>query len=260
MPELIISRDGPIGRVVFSNPAKHNAMSYDMWAGLPRALQDFDADRAVRLVVLEGAGDKAFVSGADISQFESQRTDADAQARYNAAVEAAYQAPQQCGKPVLARIRGICMGGGLGLAAACDLRFCADDARFRMPAGRLGLGYNVAGVRRFLQVLGMQNTLDVFFSARIFDAAEALRMGFVTRVEPAARLDAAVDAWCDSVAANAPLTLRALKRTATALLRDPDDREMAAVEAAIAACYASDDYREGARAFMEKRPPVFKGA
>ena len=129
-----------------------------------------------------------------------------------------------------------------------------------MAAGRLGLGYHVARVRRFLQVLGMQNTLDVFFSARIFDAAEALRMGFVTRVEPAARLDAAVDAWCDSVAANAPLTLRALKRTATALLRDPDDREMAAVEAAIAACYASDDSREGARAFMETRPPVFKGA
>jgi enoyl-CoA hydratase len=260
MPDLIIHRDGPIGRVVFSNPEKFNAMSYAMWAALPGALQDFDADPAIRLVVLEGAGDKAFVSGADISQFESQRTDAAAQARYNAAVEAAYQAPLRCSKPVVAKIRGVCMGGGLGLAAACDLRFCTDNSRFRMPAGRLGLGYGVAGVRRFLQVLGLQNTLDIFFSARVFDAGEALRMGFASRIEPVATFDAAVDAWCQSVAANAPLTLRALKLTANALIREPADRDMAAVEAAIAACYASDDYREGARAFMDKRKPAFKGA
>lgn len=260
MPDLIIQRDGPIGRVIFSNPDKYNAMSQTMWAGLPGALQDLDADPAIRLVVLQGAGEKAFVSGADISQFESQRTDAQAQASYNAAVEAAYQAPIRCSKPVVAKIRGICMGGGLGLAAACDVRFCAEGSRFRMPAGRLGLGYNVVGVRRFLQVLGLQNTLDIFFSARIFDAAEALRMGFVTRVEPVASFDTVVDAWCQEVAINAPLTLRALKQTTTALVRDPADRDMAAVEAAIAACYASQDYREGARAFMEKRPPAFMGA
>ena len=260
MPELIIHRDGPVGRVVFSNPAKYNALTWEMWAGLPAALEELDADDAIRLVVLEGAGSKAFVSGADISQFESGRTDPVAQARYNAAVEAAYLAPVRCGKPVVAKIRGVCMGGGLGLAAACDLRFCTDDSRFRMPAGRLGLGYNVVGVRRFLSVLGLQNTLDIFFSARIFDAAEALRMGFVSRVEAPATFDAAVDAWCQATAGNAPLTLRALKRTATELIRDPGDRDLAAVEAAIAACFASDDYREGARAFMEKRAPVFRGA
>ena len=259
MPELIMHRDGPIGRVVFSNPEKYNALTQQMWAGLPGALEEFDADAAIRLIVLEGAGSKAFVSGADISQFESGRTDPAAQARYNAVVEAAYLAPVRCSKPVVAKIRGVCMGGGLGLAAACDLRFCTDDARFRMPAGRLGLGYNVVGVRRFLSVLGLQNTLDIFFSARIFDAAEALRMGFVSRVETPATFDAAVDAWCRSTAGNAPLTLRALKRTATELMRDPGDRDLVAAEAAIAACFTSDDYREGARAFMEKRAPDFRG-
>ena len=260
MPELLIHRDGPIGRVVFSNPDKYNAMSAQMWLGLPVALEAFDADPAIRLIVLEGAGTKAFVSGADISQFESDRTDPASQARYNAAVEAAYLAPVRCSKPVVAKIRGVCMGGGLGLAAACDLRFCTEDSRFRMPAGRLGLGYNVVGVRRFLAVFGLQNTLDIFFSARIFNAAEALRMGFVSRVEPPASFDATVDGWCADVAGNAPLTLRALKRTATELIRDPDARDLAAAEAAIAACYASDDYREGAHAFMEKRPPVFRGS
>lgn len=161
MGELIIRRDGPVGRVVFSNPAKYNAMSYDMWMALPRALKDFDADPSIRLVVLEGDGTKAFVSGADISQFESRRSDADGQASYNRAVEMAYLSPIECSKPVIAKIRGICMGGGLGLAAACDLRFCSDDSRFRMPAARLGLGYNSVGVRRFLDVFGLQNTLDI---------------------------------------------------------------------------------------------------
>lgn len=259
MPELIVRRDGPIGRVIFSNPTKYNAMSFDMWESLPKALKQHDEDPEVRLVVLEGDGDKAFVSGADISQFESQRTDPQAQARYNRAVETAYLAPIACSKPVIAKIRGICMGGGLGLAAACDLRFCRDDARFRMPAGRLGLGYNVVGVRRFLAVLGLQNTLDIFFSARIFGGADALRMGFVSRCEPTENFDMVVDTWCADVAVNAPLTLKALKLTANESIIDPSDRDMAAVEAAIAACFTSDDYREGAKAFMEKRQPAFRG-
>ncbi len=261
MPELILRRQGPIGRLVFSNPTRFNAMTAEMWAGVPGALAALDADPAIRVIVLEGDADRAFVSGADISQFESQRTDPAAQARYNAAVEAAYQAPIDCSKPVIASIRGVCMGGGLGLAAACDLRFCRDDARFRMPAGRLGLGYGIAGVERFLTVIGLQNTLDIFFSARVFDAADALRMGFVSRVSNAADHEAQVDEWCRQVADNAPLTLRALKRTAIARAGHAhDEQEMQAVHAAIAACFASDDYREGALAFMEKRAPRFSGS
>ena len=259
MGELIIRRDGPVGRVIFSNPAKYNAMSFDMWMALPRALADFDADSSIRLVVLEGEGQKAFVSGADISQFEAQRTDPHAQSRYNKAVEDAYLSPIACSKPVVAKIRGICMGGGLGLAAACDLRFCSEDARFRMPAARLGLGYNSVGVRRFLDVFGLQNTLDIFYTARIFNATDAARMGFVSRVEKSDALDGMVDEWCSMVASNAPLTLKALKLTVNELGRDAGARDMAAVKRALDACYASDDYREGAKAFMEKRAPAFRG-
>lgn len=259
MPEIISRRDGPIGRLVLSNPAKHNAMTADMWAALPGALRALDADPQIRVIVLEGDGDQAFVSGADISQFAAVRTEADAQARYAQTVEDAYLAPSRCGKPVIAKIRGICFGGGLGLAAACDLRFCRDDARFRMPAARLGLGYGTVGVGRFLQLLGAQATMDIFFSARVFDAADALRMGFVQCAEPPERFDRVVEDWCALAADNAPLTLRALKRTVTELARDPADRDMASVEAALAACSESEDYREGARAFMEKRRPVFQG-
>jgi enoyl-CoA hydratase/carnithine racemase len=258
MAQLIVRRDGPIGRVVFSNPPKRNALTLPMWRALPAAIEALDADATVRVVVLEGDGEH-FVAGADIAQLEANHDDRAAQARFAAAVDAACAAPIRCAKPVIASIRGVCFGGGLGLAAACDLRLCADDARFRMPAGRLGVGYAANGVRRFVDVLGVQNTLDVFLSARVFDAHDALRMGFVARVEPAAMLDTFVEAWCAQAAANAPLALRAVKRTVAELLRDPGERDTAAVAAAIAACATSEDAREGARAFLEKREPAFRG-
>lgn len=259
MGEVIIRRDGAIGTVVLSNPVKFNAMSRDMWAAVPRAIAELDADSQIRVVLLQGDGDRAFVSGADISQFESQRSDPESQRAYNDAVQAAYSAPVACSKPVIAKIRGVCMGGGLGLAAACDLRICSSDARFRMPAGRMGLGYGIDGVQRFMALIGVQNTYDIFFSARVFDAAEALRMGFVMRVVEPAALDDEVGRFTAGIAENAPLTLRALKTTVNALLTDPNARDTASAQAAIDACFRSDDYREGARAFMEKRPARFTG-
>ena len=259
MADILIQRDGAVGTVIISNPDKFNAMTTGMWRDLPLRIAELDADPSVHVIVLAGDGDRAFVSGADISQFESERTDPEAQRRYNEVVDAAYAAPVRAGKPVIAKIRGICMGGGLGLAAACDIRLCSLDARFRMPAGRLGLGYKQAGVQRFVSLIGVQNTLDIFFSARIFGAAEALRMGFVSQTVEVDALDEAVALLAATIAENAPLTARAVKLTVNAVLGNQAAADCATAQAAIDACNASADYREGVRAFGEKRKPVFVG-
>jgi enoyl-CoA hydratase len=259
MAGIEVRKEGPVGTIVLSNPDKFNAMTSDMWRALPETLARLDADPEVRVIVLTGDGDKAFVSGADISQFGEQRTDPAALATYNAAVDAAYLAPVKTGKPTLAKIRGICMGGGLGIAAACDIRICADDARFRMPAGRLSLGYSQAGVKRFAALIGVQNTYDIFYSARIFDAQDALRMGFVTRVVPAAELNAAVADMAAAMAENAPLTAKAVKLAMNAWLDNPADQDSPTVRQAVETCNLSEDYREGVRAFAEKRKPGFTG-
>jgi len=259
MAGLITQRAGAVATVLFSNPAKMNAVSFDMWSAVPATLAALDADPAVRVVVIAGDGDKAFISGADISQFEKLRGTAEAQAEYNNAVEKAYLAPMHCSKPVIARIRGICIGGGLGFAAACDLRICADDAVFRMPAARLGLGYSPTGVRRFMNVIGAANTSDIFFTARKFDAQEALRMGFVSRVVPAAQLEQAVAETCGMIAENAPLTVAAAKFAVQQALKDAAERDMATAVKMVQTCFASADHKEGRKAFMEKRKPSFTG-
>jgi enoyl-CoA hydratase len=259
VPEILMRREGAVGMAIMSNPDKYNAMSLQMWRDLSGIIAQLDADPEVHVIVLAGDGDKAFVSGADISQFESQRTDAAAQERYNEAVDAAYLAPIKAGKPVIAQIRGICMGGGLGLAASCDMRICADDARFRMPAARLSIGYKQPGVRRFVSLIGVQNTYDIFFTARTFGADEALRMGFVSRVVAPAKLQETVHSLAATIAENAPLTARAVKLTVNAFLGGVQGVDTAAAQAAIDACASSEDYREGVRAFGEKRKPVFTG-
>lgn len=259
MPELITRVEGAVGVVVFSNPAKMNAMSIDMWNGLPKAVAELDANPAVRVIVFKGEGEKAFISGADISQFEKLRGTVEAQVEYNRAVENAYTAPMRAQKPVIASIRGICIGGGLGLAAACDLRICAEDAVFRMPAARLGLGYSPSGVRRFMNVIGAANTLEIFATAKKFGAAEALRMGFVSRVVPVAELESATAETCKLIAENAPLTVAAAKFAVQQGLKDPDERDMKKAMQMVEACFASEDHKEGRKAFMEKRTPQFHG-
>ena len=260
MPELITRRAGAVATVLFSNLEKLNAVTFDMWNAVAPTLAALDADPAVRVIVIAGDGDKAFISGADISQFEKLRGTAEAQTEYNKAVERAYLAPTNCSKPVIARIRGICIGGGLGFAAACDLRICADDTVFRMPAARLGLGYSPAGVRRFMNVIGAANTSEIFFTARKFDAAEALRMGFVSQVVPAGQLERVVAEICELIAENAPLTVAAAKFAVQQALKDPAERDMARAVKMVETCFASADHTEGRKAFMEKRKPSFSGS
>jgi enoyl-CoA hydratase len=259
MAELKTSVANGVATVLFSNLPKMNAMSYDMWQAVPKVFAQLDADPAVRLIVCAGDGEKAFISGADISQFEKLRGTVEAQIVYNQAVESAYLAPMNCTKPVIARIRGICIGGGLGFAAACDLRICSEDSIFRMPAARLGLGYSPTGVRRFMNVLGAANTTDIFMSARKFDAKEALRMGFVSKVVPAADLEKEVAAYTRMVSENAPLTVAAAKFAVQQWLKDEQDRDLAKAMKMVEACFASEDHKEGRKAFMEKRTPEFKG-
>ena len=259
MAELKTTIEGAVATVIFSNPPKLNAMTHDMWLAVPKVFAELDRNPAVRVIVCAGDSEKAFISGADISQFEKLRGTADAQAEYNKAVEQAYAAPTNCSKPAVARIRGVCIGGGLGFAAACDLRICSDDSVFRMPAARLGLGYGPAGIRRFMNVLGAANTTDIFMSARKFDAKEALRMGFVSRSVPAAELEKAVADYCKMVAENAPLTVAAAKFAVQQWQKSEPERDMAKAKQMVDACFASEDHKEGRKAFMEKRTPAFKG-
>jgi len=259
MAELKTSIKDGVATVLFSNLPKMNAMSYDMWQAVPKVFAELDANPAVRIIVCAGDGEKAFISGADISQFEKLRGTVEAQVIYNQAVDAAYTAPMNTTKPVIARIRGICIGGGLGFAAACDLRICSEDSIFRMPAARLGLGYSPAGVRRFMNVLGPANTTDIFMSARKFDAREALRMGFVSKVVPVADLEKETAAYCKMVAENAPLTVAAAKYAVQQWMKDEKDRDLSKAMKMVEACFASEDHKEGRKAFMEKRTPEFKG-
>lgn len=255
--EIRLHVEAAVGHLVVANPRKRNAMSIAMWQAFADGIASLDADPRVRVIVVQGEGGD-FVSGADIAQFDGARSTPADQAGYDAVADRAYAAPGLAGKPVVAAIRGICMGGGLGLAAACDLRICSTDARFRMPAARLGLGYGVEGVARFVSLLGPQSVLDLFMTARVFDGAEALRLGFVVAAEPPERFADKVAELAATIAQNAPLTLRAVKR-AVRVAQQRDDASLAAARQALQDCAASADYLEGKRAFAEKRAPLFTG-
>ncbi len=249
-----------VGRVVFNQPEKRNAMSVDMWAGMGSAMDLFAADAAVRCVVLEGAGDKAFVSGADISQFEQNRANADAQRDYDRLTGAGRAKLAAFRKPVLAKIRGFCMGGGLGIAMSADLRIASDDSQFGIPAAKLGIAYGFDMVRALVDLVGPAHAHMILMTGERFGAAEAERIGLVNRVVPVAALEATVAGLAATMAANAPLPLTTNKQTVKAVLQDRADRDMDAFRAAMADCFDSADYREGHRAFMEKRKPAFTGA
>lgn len=257
-PHMLAEVDGSIGWMIFNKPERRNAVSLDMWQAIPELLARFEADEAVRVIVLKGAGDRAFVSGADISQFESARSSAESNAHYDRVSERADKALAACGKPTIAMIRGYCIGGGLGIAVGCDLRIASQDARFGIPAARLGVGYGADGVKKLMDLVGPAFTKEIFYTARHFDADEARTMGLVNRVVPDVDLEDFTRQYCDTIAENAPRTINTLKRTVAELSRG-DHANYELCERLVEECFASADYVEGRRAFMEKRRPVFKG-
>lgn len=254
---LRVERDGSIGRLVLDSPARLNALNAAMWAAIPGAVAGFAADPAVRCIVLQGAGDKAFSVGADISEFGEKRDSPEQVAAYEATNSAAYRALATVPKPVIAQIHGYCIGGGLAVALACDLRYADEDARFAIPAAKLGLGYGAEGTRRLVATVGHAAAREILFSARRYDAAEALALGLVNGVRPAAGLPGFVREMALTLAANAPLTQAAAKAVINALATG--EGALAEAEAAVARCMSSEDYAEGRRAFLEKRPPAFRG-
>ncbi|HEX9703004.1 MAG TPA: enoyl-CoA hydratase, partial [Rhodospirillales bacterium] len=257
--QLIVAKKDGVGRITFDNQEKRNALTYEMWNGLPTVLNDFAGDPAVRVIVLAGAGGKAFSAGADISQFEKQRSSENAIEVYNAAVAAATNALVATRKPLIARIDGFCIGGGLGVAMCCDLRIAAADSRFGIPAAKLGLGYKLNNLKHLIDVVGPSAAMEILFTARQFDADEALVMGLVNRVLPPDAVAAYVDDYAATIAGNAPLTVLAAKTVVREAIKDPDKRDLDLCQKVVDDCFASDDYQEGRKAFMEKRKPAFKG-
>jgi enoyl-CoA hydratase len=256
---MIAEIDGAIGWMVFNNPARRNALSLDMWQAMPVILSHFERDPNVRVIVLKGAGDKAFISGADISQFEKQRSSADSSAKDDRIADGATAALQEVTKPTIAMIHGYCIGGGVGVAVGCDLRIAADDARFGIPAARLGVGYRWGGVKKLVDLVGPAYAKEIFFTARHFTAPEAYGMGLLNRTLPAAELEPYVRSYCALMADNAPLTIEAVKGVVAEIAKPGAQIDRGRCEALVARCFDSQDYIEGRRAFMEKRKPAFVG-
>lgn len=256
---LLTTREGPVARVIFNKPERMNAMSLDMWEALGVVLQRLAADDDVRVVVLAGAGEKAFVSGADISEFETLRSSEETVRTYNSISEAADAALYRFPKPTIAEIKGYCVGGGMGLAIACDLRICTDDSRLGITAAKLGLGYGYEGVRKIVDLAGPAVAARVLYAAELFTAEKAHAMGIVDEVVPRAQLAQAVSDLAGRIATNAPLTLRTAKAAIRAVSRPDGDISRADIDRMAAECFSSEDYVEGRRAFTEKRRPDFKG-
>jgi enoyl-CoA hydratase/carnithine racemase len=251
-------KEGAIAWLVVDQEARRNALTAEMWRQLPVVAAELDADPDVRVIVLRGAGEQAFVSGADISEFSDKRMGAAAE-QYEAENARAFGALQHVKKPTLTMIHGFCIGGGVAISVSTDLRYAAEDALFAVPAGKLGLAYPLPGIETLIELLGASRAKELFYTGRRFDAHEALRMGLVNAVFPKAELEARVREIAGMIAENAPLTLRAVKVSAIELQKPKAERDEALLRDASAACFASADYAEGVRAFLDKRKPRFSG-
>lgn len=243
----------------FNHPARHNALSVDMWEAVPALLSLAESDDRVRLVVFSGAGEKSFVSGADISQFEDMRAAREAVTRYDHMAENALMSIYGFTKPTLSCIRGYCIGGGVNVAISCDIRIASSDSVFSIPAARLGLGYRYSAIKNLVDLIGPGAAKDLFFTARRIDAQEAKSLGLVSRVCEPAQLPALLAEYTSAMAANAPLTIRAAKAITAEILKPSPELDMALCQQLVRGCFDSADYAEGRKAFMEKRKPAFTG-
>jgi len=257
--KMLAARDGGIGLITFNQPEKRNAMSMEMWIGLGDILTEFEADDTISVVVLSGSGDKAFVSGADISQFEKHRHNAAAQKEYDRLTGIGRDKFHAFTKPIIARIRGFCMGGGLAIAMATDLRIATPDSQFGIPAARLSVAYASESIKRLIDLVGPAHARMILYSARRIDGHEAERIGLINQCVPAEELDEAVMSLARTISENAPLSVRASKLTIAEMLKDESQRDMRAIKEIGEACFNSADFKEGRTAFMEKRPPRFVG-
>ena len=258
--KIVAVVDGHIGWLTFNNPARRNAVSLEMWQGVGDALEVFQNDAQVRVVVMQGAGGRAFVSGADISEFDAQRANAQQRQQYADIAARGGRWLAQFDKPLIAMIQGFCIGGGLGIALNADVRFATPGSRFAIPAAKLGLGYEYAGLANLARLVGPSSARDILFSARLLDADEALRIGLINFVVAEAELAARVRDYAQTIARNAPLTIRAAKAAVNAFERYSRTEDARAVAALVDACFDSEDYKEGRRAFAAKRAPEFRGS
>jgi enoyl-CoA hydratase len=248
-----------VGVITFNNPEKRNAMSLDMWEGLGKALIELRDDAQVRVVILTGAGDKAFVSGADISQFEKTRHNAEASEEYSKKSAAQRALLADYPKPIIACIRGFCLGGGMQVAMAADIRIASENSQFGIPAAKLGIAYGYDGLRNLVSLVGPSWARLIMYTGMRIDSAEAVRIGLVDRVVPDTELWNATMDIARTISGNAPLAIKAAKITIAQILKDPGERDMDAIKAIGTACMDSEDFREGRTAFMDKRKPQFKG-
>lgn len=258
--QFLIEREPPIGRLIVNRPAAHNALNAEVWRRLAEGAEELAKDPSIRVILLSGAGEKAFVSGADIAEFEAIRANAEMEAAYNELSTRAWASLRGAPQPVIAVINGLCYGGGVAIALACDIRLASDHARFAVPAVRLGLSYPMEeGIVRLVQTVGPTHAAHILLSAEPFDAAEALRIGLVNRVVPRDGLTEAARNYALRMAEGAPLTLRAHKLAIQESLRVSSERDARALGEAMRRCFDSEDYREGIAAFLEKRAPRFRG-
>jgi enoyl-CoA hydratase/carnithine racemase len=257
--KILSKKNGPIGLITVNNPEKRNAFSLDMSIAAADVMEDFLADPAIRVIVLTGTGDKAFVSGGDISKFEKARATKEDVENYNKTGDRFRKLLRGSAKPTIAMIRGYCLGGGMAIALNCDIRICTEDAQFGIPAAKLGIGYAADRLGQLVDLVGPSAAKDLLFTGRRCNAQEALRLGIVSYVLPSAELQPFVESYANTIANNAPLSILASKRVIDEYVKDADKRDNALTDRVVADCFASQDYVEGRRAFMEKRKPAFTG-